>query len=207
MRIWTATDDCGNVGVAEQYIALFDDTNPMITCPADTIVMLDQDIADDTTTTALGMAMATDNCSAWEDITITYSDGSFQVDCEGDDDTPEGTMSFIRTFTAEDFCDNSASCDQNITLVDELGPVVFVEDTTVSCLDYAADMTFGAYGAEDNFDTDVAFSWEEDSVYAQLCVGSYSVDHLDLCGRLWQQHPRPSDHHGGGRNCTCPRCW
>ena len=116
MRIWTATDDCGNVGIAEQYIALYDDTNPLITCPADTIVMLDQDIADDTTTTALGMAMATDNCSGWADITITYSDGSFQVDCEGDDSTPEGTMSFIRTFTASDFCDNSSSCDQHITL-------------------------------------------------------------------------------------------
>ena len=192
MRIWTATDDCGNVGIAEQYIALYDDTNPLITCPADTIVMLDQDIADDTTTTALGMAMATDNCSGWADITITYSDGSFQVDCEGDDSTPEGTMSFIRTFTASDFCDNSSSCDQHITLVDELGPVVFVEDTTVSCLDYEAGATYGAFGAEDNFDTDVAYSWVEDSVYAQLCVGSYSVDRtwtfVDDCGNSTLAH-------------------
>ncbi len=186
MRIWMATDDCGNTSMAEQYIALFDETAPMITCPPDTIVMLDQDIADDTTTTALGMAMATDNCSELIDIEITYTDGDFVVDCEGDDDQPEGTMSFIRTFTASDFCDNESSCDQHITLIDSLGPVVFVDDTTVSCLDYASDMTFGAFGATDNFDTDVAHSWEEDSVYAQLCAGSFSVDRtwtfVDDCG-------------------------
>ena len=192
MRIWTATDDCGNVSMAEQYIALFDDTDPMIVCPPDTIVMLDQDIADDTTTTALGMATASDNCSDLLDIEITYVDGDFQVDCAGDDDTPEGTMSFIRTFTASDFCDNTASCEQHITLVDSLGPVVFVEDTTVSCLDYEDDATYGAFGATDNFDSDVAYTWTEDSTYAQLCAGSYSVDRtwtfVDDCGNTTQAH-------------------
>ena len=192
MRIWTATDDCGNVSMAEQYIALYDETAPMIVCPPDTILTLDQDIADDTTTTALGMAMATDNCSDLIDIEITYVDGDFMVDCEGDDDTPEGTMSFIRTFTASDFCDNTSSCEQHITLIDELGPEVFVEDTTVSCLDYEEDMTYGAFGATDNFDTDVAYTWEEDSTYAQLCAGSFSVDRtwtfVDDCGNATTAH-------------------
>ena len=188
MRIWTATDDCGNETMTEQYIALYDETAPLITCPADTVVMLDQDIADDTTTTALGMAMASDNCSDLIDIEITYMDSDFEVDCTGDDDTPEGTMSFIRTFTASDFCDNQSTCEQHITLLDSLGPVVFVEDTTVSCLDYDPEMTYGAFGATDNFDTDVAHTWEEDSTYAQLCAGSFTVDRtwtfVDDCGNI-----------------------
>jgi hypothetical protein len=95
-------------------------------------------------------------------------------------------MSFVRTFTASDFCDNQASCEQHITLIDELGPEVTVEDVTVSCLDYDPAMTYGAFTAVDNFDTDVAHNWEEDSVYAQLCVGSFSVDRtwtfVDDCG-------------------------
>ena len=188
MRIWTATDDCGNVAMAEQYLALYDETDPVITCPADTILVLDQDIADDTTTTALGMAEAMDNCSGWSDITITYVDGDFSVDCDGDDDQPEGTMSFTRTFTAADFCDNTASCTQMITLIDTLAPMVTVEDATVSCLDYDPAMTYGSFTAEDNFDTDVAHSWAEDSVYAQLCAGSFSVDRtwtfVDDCGNV-----------------------
>ena len=186
MRIWTATDDCGNTSMAEQYLSLFDEIAPVITCPADTVLVLDQDIADDTTTTALGMAMATDNCSAWSDIEIAYSDGDFEVDCDGDDATPEGTMSFIRTFTATDFCDNNASCEQLITLVDNLGPEVNVEDVTVSCLDYDPAATYGDFSATDNMDTEVAYTWEEDSVYAQLCAGSFSVDRtwtfVDDCG-------------------------
>ena len=192
MRVWTATDDCGNVAMAEQYLALFDNTDPVITCPADTILVLDQDIADDTTTTALGMAEAMDNCSAWSDIDIVYTDSDFTVDCEGDDDQPEGTMTFIRTFTASDFCDNTASCIQTITLIDTLGPMVSVEDVTVSCLDYDAATSFGAFAAEDNFDTDVAHSWEEDSVYAQLCTGSFTVARtwtfVDDCGNETQAH-------------------
>ena len=186
MRVWTATDDCGNVAMAEQYLALYDDTDPVITCPADTILILDQDIADDTTTTALGMAEAMDNCSAWSEIDIVYTDSDFNVDCTGDDDQPEGTMTFVRTFTASDYCDNTASCSQTITLIDNLGPMVTVEDVTVSCLEYDPTTSYGAFTAEDNFDTDVAHEWVEDSVYAQLCAGSFTVARtwtfVDDCG-------------------------
>ena len=54
MRIWTVEDDCGNSAVAEQYISLYDDEAPVITCPDDTTLTLDMDISDDTTTVALG---------------------------------------------------------------------------------------------------------------------------------------------------------
>ena len=186
MRIWTATDDCGNSAMVEQYIALYDEVAPMITCPADTVLVMDQDIADDTTTVVLGLAEATDNCSQPEDIEITWVDSDFMVDCAGDDDLPEGTMSFTRTFTAQDFCDNSASCVQQITLIDDLGPMAEVEDVSIACADYDPALTYGTFTAVDNFDTDVAWSWVEDSVYAQECTGTYLVDRtwtfVDDCG-------------------------
>lgn len=186
MRIWTAEDDCGNTTLAEQYVALYDEVAPEITCPADTILVMDQDFANDTTTAVLGTATATDNCSDLTDINITYVDANFMVDCEGDDDVAEGTMTFTRTFTAVDFCDNAASCNQVITLVDDLGPMVSVEDVTVPCAGYDPAASYGEFTATDNFDTDVAWSWSEDSVYNQTCAGAFLVDRtwtfVDDCG-------------------------
>ena len=186
MRIWTAEDDCGNTTLAEQYVALYDEVAPEITCPSDTLMVMDQDFANDTTTAVLGLATATDNCSDASDIDITYEDTNFMVDCDGDDDLAEGTMTFTRTFTAVDFCDNTASCSQLVTLVDNLGPLVSVENTTVACVDYDPAASYGEFTATDNFDTDVAWSWSEDSVYNQTCVGAFLVDRtwtfVDDCG-------------------------
>ena len=192
MRIWTATDDCGNSAMAEQYISLYDDEAPVITCPNDTTLTLDMDIADDTTTVVLGLATAFDNCSSADDIDIVWSDSDFMVDCEGDDDQPEGTMSFTRTFTAYDFCDNAASCEQIITLIDELGPMAEVSDVTLPCAEYDPAATYGEFSAMDNFDTDVAWSWVEDSVYNQTCAGAFMVDRtwtfVDDCGNSTDVH-------------------
>ncbi|MDG1380702.1 MAG: hypothetical protein P8P45_00865, partial [Flavobacteriales bacterium] len=186
MRIWTAEDDCGNTTLAEQYVALYDEVAPEITCPSDTLMVMDQDFANDTTTAVLGLATATDNCSDASDIDITYEDTNFMVDCDGDDNLAEGTMTFTRTFTAVDFCDNTASCSQLVTLVDNLGPLVSVEDATVACVDYDPAASYGEFTATDNFDTDVAWSWSEDSVYNQTCVGAFLVDRtwtfVDDCG-------------------------
>ena len=192
MRIWTATDDCGNTTMAEQYISLYDEEAPVITCPSDTTLTLDMDVADDTTTVMLGLATAIDNCSSVEDIDIVWNDSDFMVDCEGDDDQPEGTMSFTRTFTAYDFCDNAASCEQTITLIDELGPMAEVSDVTLPCAEYDPAATYGEFSAMDNFDTDVAWSWVEDSVYNQTCAGAFMVDRtwtfVDDCGNSTDVH-------------------
>ena len=192
MRIWTAEDDCGNTAMAEQYISLYDEEAPVITCPNDTTLTLDMDVADDTTTVALGLASAFDNCSSPDEIEISWVDSDFEVDCAGDDALPEGTMSFTRTFTALDFCDNASSCDQLITLIDELGPMAEVSDVTLPCAEYDPATTYGEVSTMDNFDTDVAWSWTEDSVYAQTCAGAFMVDRtwvfVDDCGNSTNVH-------------------
>ena len=68
-RVWTATDVNGNISTYTQTITVEDSTPPTFTTsPADVTVECDADTA----TTALGVAVATDNCD--NDVTITSAD-------------------------------------------------------------------------------------------------------------------------------------
>ena len=136
LRTYTATDDCGNTSTSEQIVTLIDDTAPVITVPADYTTTADAlDCSADISSSAAGMASATDNCDA--DVEITYVDGDWSYTCTGDDDTTEGTRTLTRTWTATDDCGNSSSGTQSITVTDETAPVGSTEDASVPC----ADMT------------------------------------------------------------------
>ncbi|MBK12654.1 MAG: hypothetical protein CL849_03905, partial [Crocinitomicaceae bacterium] len=138
MRVWTATDDCGNVSAeTEQYVQLYDNIKPVpvIVCPEDYTIDADGACEADITPAAAGeaTATATDNCAAEEDITIaiTYEDGPITDVCTG-------AYYFTRTWTATatDECDNvdSISCDQLITVEDNTAPVITGgADETVEC--------------------------------------------------------------------------
>ena len=137
MRVWTATDDCGNASeTTEQYVQLYDiiAPTPVITCPADYTVDADAMCEADVTTAAAGMATATatDNCDDDVDIVITHTDGESTSLCDGQ-------YSFTRTFTATatDDCDNvtAVSCDQLITVEDNTAPTIdtLAMDMTVEC--------------------------------------------------------------------------
>jgi formylglycine-generating enzyme required for sulfatase activity len=69
LRMWTATDSCGNTASCEQIVTIADNEVPVITCPEDVTVNCE----DDRTSGNTGVATATDNCSS--DVTITESDG------------------------------------------------------------------------------------------------------------------------------------
>ena len=185
-RIWTATDACGNSSSFGQYVSLYDIIAPEITCPADTILALDEACSADLSTALLGDATADDNCSSQEDITITFVDGEATLDCEGDDDSPEGSRTILRTFTAEDFCENTTSCTQTITLVDTLAPVGAVTADTIACAAFDSSVEYGSASGTDNCDSDVAYSWVEDGVVSTICQGSYEVQRtytfVDDCG-------------------------
>ena len=136
MRVWTATDDCGNSSVeAEQYVQLYDNVNPVpvVVCPDDYTVYADALCVVDTDPEAAGeaTATATDNCDDDVTVVVTHSDGEVAETCDG-------AYYFTRTWTATatDDCENveTDSCDQLITVLDNTSPVISGGgDETVEC--------------------------------------------------------------------------
>ena len=185
-RIWTATDACGNSSSFTQYVSLYDIVAPEITCPSDTVLYLDADCNADISLGLLGNATADDNCSSVDQILISHVDTDPAVDCAGDDDNPEGSRTILRTFTAEDFCENTSECTQTITLIDNIAPVGTVEADTIDCDLFDSTVEYGSASATDNCDSDVAYTWVEDGVVSTVCEGSYSVQRtytfVDDCG-------------------------
>ena len=184
MRVWTATDDCGNDSdPTEQYVQLYDiiDPVPVITCPADYTVDADADCNADVSPAAAGTATATatDNCDSDVAIEITYEDGETTSLCEGQ-------YSFIRTWTAsaEDDCDNTAdvSCDQLITVEDNTNPSIDVEaaDLTVECDGAGNGADLSAWladnGGAEASDNCSAITWtHSDATLSDLCAATGAV--------------------------------
>ena len=137
MRVWTATDECGNVSEeAEQYLELYDNIKPVpvISCPEDIDLTSDAQCAADTATTNTGVATgeASDNCDSDVAFTITYSDEVTAGECAG-----SYTIARTWSMTAEDDCDNDSTitCVQTISVTDELVPTITMaaQDSTVEC--------------------------------------------------------------------------
>ena len=195
MRIWTATDECGNASVeTEQYVQLYDIVAPVpvITCPADYTVSADENCEADTTPAAAGeaTATATDNCDDDVDITISYSDGEPTSLCDGQ-------YSFIRTWTADamDHCDNPAtiSCDQLITVEDTTDPTIDLAaaDLTVECDGAGNGDQLAAWladnGGAEASDNCSAVTWSHsDATLSDLCAATGAVTvtftAMDDCG-------------------------
>ncbi|MCH2214251.1 MAG: hypothetical protein MK086_03680, partial [Flavobacteriales bacterium] len=118
---FVAEDDCGNTSdEIASFLNIVDNTAPVITCPSDVTV----DCDGDSSPAGTGTATATDDCGG--DVDISYVDGPTTGDC---------TQAFTRTWTATDACGNSSSCDQVITLIDTVAPVVPAApaNVTASC--------------------------------------------------------------------------
>ncbi|MGB0882887.1 MAG: T9SS type A sorting domain-containing protein, partial [Vicingaceae bacterium] len=105
-RTWTATDNCGNSETFDQIITIEDNTDPVITCPAN-----QTQLAANGTDTVLidytSMATISDNCSSNANITVTQSPaiGSTQA---------VGTINV--TLTATDECGNTANCNFDVEI-------------------------------------------------------------------------------------------
>lgn len=120
-RTWTASDACGNSVAQSQTVTVDDTTAPVITCPADQLLL---ECGDDTGVAANGTATATDNCST---ATVTSSD----VTSSG----CGATVSVTRTFSASDACGNVSSCDQSIATNDNTPPTISLSTNAVSVVD------------------------------------------------------------------------
>ncbi|WP_437127410.1 HYR-like domain-containing protein, partial [Maribellus mangrovi] len=161
-RTWTAKDCDGNISTCVQTIKVVDTTPPVILCPKDATVECDES----TDPSATGFATATDNCD--NEVEVAYSDEIAAGDC------PQESV-ITRTWTATDCHGNSVSCDQIITVRDNVPP-------SISCpADVVFDCKMGDPGTatvSDNCDENPALSYSD--------VGS-----LDDCGygtitRTWR---------------------
>lgn len=165
IRIWTATDDCGNSDSAQQTITVIDDVAPHISCPPDTTIECDAS-ADPAFT---GYASAADECSGitlltWQDDTLVIDTCSYRIE---------------RNWTAADSCGNVASCIQNITVTDTQAPVLTPVDTlliglmsgdtiSMECDDLIL-LGLSAVAVSDNCDSHPDYEMLE-NVFSQDCL-------------------------------------
>jgi len=118
IRIWTATDACGNQNFFTQYIMVYDETAPVIEGDIEVSMPCD-DISYEIGVTA------TDNCD--DEVTITWlGDEPVSGSCAG---------RYIRTYSAVDNCGNTTTFEQFISLIDVTAPVASVDplDQTIEC--------------------------------------------------------------------------
>ena len=192
MRIWTATDDCGNSTTVEQYLMLADTTAPEVTAPADYTVSADaMDCSADISEAAAGSPEYSDNCGdtdCWgmNSLTVDYMDSDWTYTCDADDDNAEGTRTLTRTWSVTDRCGNVGYAEQTITVVDDTAPMGSVADDSVACASYDAATEYGSTMESDNCDSDVAVSWEETAIVNVEGGGCYQVERTytwtDDCG-------------------------
>jgi hypothetical protein len=119
-RVWTATDACGNFSTFTQLIYFLDTTPPVITGPSLISVPCEQ-----FSLTEGIFVTATDNCNTVNIVIDSTQQVSGQ--CGG---------TFIRYYTAYDFCQNvSLQFEQIISVTDTTAPVVDAEpiDATYEC--------------------------------------------------------------------------
>jgi len=135
VRVWTATDECGNAVAATQNVVVADTTPPVLTdAPADITAECDA-------VPAAVTISATDNCSTGGEagIPVTLAETRLDGDC------PDNYR-LIRVWTATDDCGNTAAVTQNVTVADTTPPVLSdtPADTTAECDAVPAAVTLNA---------------------------------------------------------------
>ena len=145
---WTAADASGNLAVCTQDIVVVDDDSPSLACPTDRTLSTNLGCA---YLGSIGAPTATDNCSLFEDMTVSsdaptlFSLGSTDV-----------------TWMVTDESGNGDSCVQRVTIVDAESPIIACPsavtlETNSSCAYFGS---FGTATAVDNCSSagDIAIS-------------------------------------------------
>lgn len=134
----TATDDASNTASCSFTVTVVDNQVPGVSCPANQTVN-----ADATCTGTVGSWEATsvsDNCTPWENITVTQSPAASTV-LSGHNDAETVTL------TADDGNGNTSNCSFTVTLKDITAPAVTCPaDQTVSA-DAGCAGTVGSWSA------------------------------------------------------------
>ncbi len=155
IRIWQATDACGNSATVTQKLTIVD-TNPplLIGVPEDVTVECDN-------VPAPANVKAVDTCDP--DVSVSFKEVRTDGPC------PQ-SYTLIRTWTATDDCGNTASDTQKITVEDTTAPVFtqLPADITVACDQPLPPVNFVA---KDNCSTNLSVDIE--------VLGGKACDNID----------------------------
>lgn len=146
IRMWIATDDCGNTTIATQSIHLIDEAPPIFINPIEDNAIECEDID------SLPLPQVQDNCGG--DVDISFTDEIIAEGCEAE---------ILRTYTATDLCGNSSTFDQTIHIID-LSPPSFtgvLAGTFVDCGSIPPAITPVVFDACNSTDIDVVFNEQQ----------------------------------------------
>ncbi len=130
LRTWTATDLSGNSSTCSRLIVVSDTMPPMITCRVIDTVECAKDIP---ACLPDGIASSSDNCD--NQLSISCSDSPLAMGCN---------VSFVRTYSARDDCDNIGTCEVTITVANNMPSSITCpqNDTIKSCDEAVIAMAF-----------------------------------------------------------------
>ena len=142
----TATDGVMNSSMCTFTVTVLDNQKPVIQCPLDKIL----NCGGSTDVTLTGVGTGTDNCPG---VTTSYLDEISGTKCN---------QTIIRTWKATDASGNTATCQQVITLVDNVPPIIICpSDKSVACNGNITPAITGMATATDNCQTNVSITFAD----------------------------------------------
>ncbi len=169
---YTVEDDCGRTASCEQVFTI-ENEPPTISCPADTIVACATDIVVDTAAVSF-----TTSCGLGGMVSVSEPMISDSVDCPG--------TTYIYTYTVEDACGRTASCEQIFTIENERPTITCPADTIVACAaDIVVDTAAVSFTTSCGLEGTVSVS-EPEIIGEPDCPGTtyaYTYTVEDACGR------------------------
>ncbi|MBK8831720.1 MAG: T9SS type A sorting domain-containing protein [Saprospiraceae bacterium] len=174
-RTYLATDACNNTSTCTQIITVFDDTPPMLTCPAGVTVQCAALVP----APNIALVTSTDNCAGTAAITHVGDVISNQ--------TCANRYTLTRTYRATDLCGNSATCNQIITVFDNTPPMMTCPaNLTVQCASLVPAPNTALVTSTDNCIGTAVITFVSDVISNQTCPNRYTLTRTyratDLCG-------------------------
>jgi len=183
VRTYTITDICGNSTTKTQNITINDTTAPVVTgtliaATSNGCLVTNAPTAM-TTVSQLELAGLTisDNCTSDANLVVSHTNGTATGTCP---------ITFVRTYTITDACNNSITATQNITIQDTTAPVFSApvpSDITLECSQSIPAVS--SLTAVDNCNGLVTISFNEQNIPGS-CPNNYSIIRTwvasDVCG-------------------------